>query len=89
MACTFGPLIPWNTPLSVPRIAKWDSAKDVWELYHLENDFSQANDLAETMPEKLEALKKDFLKLAADNQDFPIGAGTRLRKAEQPRLHGY
>ena len=86
MACTFGPLIPWNTPLSVPRISQWDSAKDVWELYHLENDFSQANDLAETMPEKLEALKKDFLKLAADNQDFPIGAGDWLRIHPEDRV---
>ena len=86
MACTFGPLIPWNTPLSVPRIAKWDSAKDVWELYRLEDDFSQANNLAAAMPEKLEALKKDFLELAAKNQDFPIGAGDWLRIHPQDRV---
>lgn len=78
-ASTFGPLIPWNTPASVPRIKDWDSAEDQWELYKLDEDFSQANDLAKVYPEKLAELKKDFLALAEDNKDFPIGAGLWLR----------
>ncbi|MFB9053109.1 arylsulfatase [Formosa undariae] len=79
MASTFGPLIPWNTPASVSRIKNWDMDNDVWELYKLDDDFSQAHDLAKENPEKLEALKKDFLALAEDNKDFPIGAGNWLR----------
>ena len=43
-ACTFGPLVPWFT--ASPGLAAWDSNKDVWELYDLGSDFSQANDLA-------------------------------------------
>ena len=86
MACTFGPFIPWNTPLSVPRIANWDSATDPWELYRLDEDFSQANDLAKQYPEKLEELKNDFLALAEDNNDFPIGAGNWLRLHPQDRI---
>ncbi|MCX7547750.1 arylsulfatase [Xanthomarina sp. F1114] len=79
MASTFGPFIPWNTPASVPRINAWDSDNDQWELYNLNEDFSQANDLAQEYPEKLEQLKKEFLVLAEDNKDFPIGAGLWLR----------
>jgi arylsulfatase A-like enzyme len=79
MACTFGPFIPWNTPASVPRVAKWDSATDEWELYNLAEDFSQSNNLAATMPEKLEQLEQEFMKLAEANEDFPIGAGNWLR----------
>ncbi|MCA9038047.1 MAG: arylsulfatase [Planctomycetaceae bacterium] len=86
MACTFGPFIPWNTPASVPRLAKWDSANDQWELYNLNEDFSQANDLAASMPDKLEELKQEFMKLAEANQDFPIGAGNWLRLHPEDRI---
>ncbi|QDT70284.1 Arylsulfatase [Planctomycetes bacterium MalM25] len=86
MACTFGPFIPWNTPLSVPRIAKWDSATDEWELYNLREDFSQANNLAEQEPERLAQLKAEFLALAEQNLDFPIGAGNWLRLHPADRI---
>ena len=86
MACTFGPFIPWNTPASVPRVAKWDSATDKWELYNLAEDFSQSNNLAASMPEKLEALKLEFMQLAEANKDFPIGAGNWLRLHPEDRI---
>jgi arylsulfatase len=86
MACTFGPFIPWDTPTSVPRVAKWDSATDEWELYNLTEDFSQANNLAATMPEKLDELKQEFMRLAEANQDFPIGAGNWLRLHPEDRI---
>ncbi|MGI9241558.1 MAG: arylsulfatase [Verrucomicrobiales bacterium] len=86
LACTFGPFIPWNTPASVPRVAKWDSATDVWELYKLGDDFSQAKDLAAEMPDRLDAMKADFLELAKDNKDFPIGAGNWLRLHPEDRV---
>ncbi|WP_231756714.1 sulfatase-like hydrolase/transferase [Lignipirellula cremea] len=76
-ACTFGPLIPWVN--AQPGLAEWDSAKDVWELYNLREDFSQANDLATKHPEKLAELKKLFLEQARENKVFPIGAGIWLR----------
>jgi arylsulfatase len=56
-ACTFGPFIPWNTPLSMRRIANWDSATDEWELDNLAEDFSRADNLAVRMPDKLEQQK--------------------------------
>ena len=85
-AGTFGPFVPWDTPSSVARIQNWDSDNDQWELYHLENDFSQANDLAQAEPEKLAELQADFLALAEDNKDFPIGAGNWLRLHPADRI---
>jgi arylsulfatase len=85
-ACAFGPFIPWNTPASLPRIAAWDSATDEWELYHVAEDFSQAHNLATRHPEKLAELKADFLRMAADNKDFPIGAGNWLRIHPEDRV---
>jgi arylsulfatase A-like enzyme len=86
MACAFGPFYPWNTPASLPRLAKWDSATDEWELYNLKEDFSQANDLAASNPKKLAELQKQFLKLAKDNKAFPIGAGNWLRLHPEDRV---
>jgi arylsulfatase len=76
-ACTFGPLIPWLTVS--PGLATWDSSKDVWELYNLQTDFSQADDLAAKDPQRLADMKTLFLKEAKENQVFPIGAGIWLR----------
>ena len=76
-ACTFGPLSPWLN--AQPGLDKWDSAKDVWELYDLTKDFSQAHNLADKHPEKLDEMKKFFLEQAKENKAFPIGAGIWLR----------
>ena len=76
-ACTFGPLYPWVS--AQKGLAQWDSSKDVWQLYDLNNDFSQAHDLAGKNPGKLAEMKKLFLKEAKENKDFPIGAGIWLR----------
>ncbi len=56
----------------------WDISKmgdfedDVWELYHVSEDFSESTDLAEQYPEKLEALKKVFEEEAWANQVYPM-----------------
>ncbi len=85
-AGAFGAFIPWNTPASEPLLRKWDSATDEWELYNLAEDFSQAVDLSKSNPEKLAELKEAFLKLAEENKDFPIGAGTWLRIHPEDRI---
>jgi arylsulfatase len=76
-ACTFGPLYPWIP--AQPGLNKWDSKKDVWELYNIKEDFSQFNDLAAKNPEKLKELQDLFKEQAKDNLDWPIGAGIWLR----------
>ncbi len=83
-ASTFGPLTPWLTVS--PGLATWDSSKDVWELYNLNTDFSQADDLAATEPKRLDELKALFLKEAAANKAFPIGAGIWLRIHPEDRI---
>jgi arylsulfatase A-like enzyme len=86
MASAFGPFLPWDTPASGKRLAKWDSATDEWELYHIDKDFSQADNLATKYPEKLAELKREFLTIAESNNDFPIGAGNWLRLYPQDRI---
>ncbi|MBK6483125.1 MAG: arylsulfatase [Chitinophagaceae bacterium] len=58
--------------------APWEAAprrplaEDVWELYNVTEDFSQANNLAEKNPEKLEELKKKFMEEAVKYNVLPI-----------------
>lgn len=58
--------IPWlmvqNPPLK----------DDVWELYNVDEDFSQANNLAAKNPEKLKELQDLFMKVAEKNNVLPI-----------------
>jgi hypothetical protein len=58
--------IPWlltaNPPLS----------GDVWELYDIDADFSQANDLAAQNPKKLKQLQALFMEEAERNHVLPI-----------------
>lgn len=58
-----------------PGIHDWTPDKDTWELYHLEEDWSQASDLAAEMPEKFAELKELFLIEATKAGAFPIGGG--------------
>ena len=74
MASAFGPRVPWLAGLP-PGIREWTPDKDVWELYHVAEDWSQANDLAAKMPEKLAQLKDLFLIEATKNKALPIGGG--------------
>jgi arylsulfatase A-like enzyme len=70
-ACTFGPRRPWVAGMG--DLANWDPDEDVWELYNLKEDFSQAHDLAEEMPKKLRAMKDLFTMEATKNKVFPVG----------------
>ncbi len=58
--------IPW---LMVPLPPLED---DVWELYHVDQDFSEANDLAAQQPAKLKELQAVFQQEAVRNHVLPI-----------------
>ena len=58
--------IPW---LMVPLPPLKD---DVWELYNVDEDFSEADDLAARNPAKLKELQDLFMKEAARNNVLPI-----------------
>ena len=65
--------LPWRQDAAP---GNWEN--DKWELYNLDEDFSEAKDLAAKHPEKLAALKKIFDKEAKKNNVYPFddrGAG--------------
>jgi len=59
---------------------------DVWELYDLSTDWTQANDLAARYPAKLRKLQDLFLVEAAKHQVFPLD--DRVTERENPTLAG-
>ena len=71
-AGTFGPKSPWS--VDVTRLINWEPENDTWELYNLDEDFSQSNDLAKKNPKKLAELKMIFDKEATANLVYPVGA---------------
>lgn len=49
-----------------------DYAKDEWELYHVEVDYSEKYNVADQYPEKLQELKEDFMHEAGKYGVFPM-----------------
>jgi len=64
-SCRHGRL-PWETSGS----STWDD--DVWELYNIEDDYSQSVDLAKKHPEKLRELQDLFMADAARYNVLPL-----------------
>jgi arylsulfatase len=60
------PRLPWQGTINA------DFEKDPWELYNIEEDFSEANNLASENPEKLEKLQKLFLSEARKHKVLPL-----------------
>ncbi len=75
--------LPWRQDLAP---GNWD--KDKWELYNLDKDFSEANDLAATMPDKLEVMKAKFDEAAEEYNVYPFddrgSARLAIRKPPVP-----
>jgi arylsulfatase len=67
--------VPWN-----PNREEWDPDKAPWELYKIDEDFSQANDLAAKYPQKLRQLQDLWWVEAAKYSVLPLDwrAGIRL-----------
>jgi len=78
-ACTTPPVPPWmlNAKMPAPNDYKW-------ELYNISEDYSQANDLAAKMPEKLKELQALFLQEAAKYQVLPLD-NSSFARAVAPR----
>ncbi|XZG71414.1 arylsulfatase [Chitinibacteraceae bacterium HSL-7] len=65
--------LPWRQDLAP---GNWDN--DKWELYNLDEDFSQSVNLADKYPQKLRAMKAKFDKEAGKYHVYPLddrGAG--------------
>jgi arylsulfatase len=61
------PVVPWN-----PNRPALDIDKLKWELYHIDQDFAQANDLASTKPEKLRQMQDLWWVEAAKYNVLPL-----------------
>ena len=67
-ACTTPPVAPWVLNAPMPDVNAYK-----WELYNLDKDYSQANDLAAQMPDKLKEMQALF---AAGGKEPPgVSAG--------------
>jgi len=75
--------MPWDVNVVKP----FDN--DVWELYNVEEDFSESNDLAKKHPEKLQELVKIFDEEAWKYNVYPLYDDMLKRLgAQQDRLFG-
>ena len=72
--------MPWN----LNRVAPFED--DVWELYNLNEDFSEAVNLAAENPEKLAELQARWEELAWENNVFPLYDDMIQRIAKQQGL---
>ena len=68
-ANTIPPIAPWSPVL---KIKLPDPLAYKWELYNLNEDYSQANDLAAKYPDKLKEMQKVFTKEAWKYNVFPL-----------------
>jgi arylsulfatase len=78
-ANTTPPHGPWILNAPLPPIADYK-----WELYNLNEDFTQSNDLAAKMPGKLKEMQALFVSEAAKYQVLPLD-NRSFARAIQPR----
>ena len=80
-ACTRLDKAPWDfSPETISRFAPgvYDPEQDVWELYYLPDDFSQAHDLAAQHPDKLKELQELWWAEAEPNRALPLLGGMAI-----------
>jgi arylsulfatase A-like enzyme len=78
-ANTHPPVPPWVLDAPMPAINDYK-----WELYNLTQDYSQNNDLAAQMPDKLKEMQALFAQEAAKYQVFPLN-NQQFQRAIAPR----
>jgi arylsulfatase A-like enzyme len=78
-ACTTPPVSPWMLNAPMPAVGDYK-----WELYNLAEDFSQNNDLAAKIPQKLQELQQVFVAEAKKYNVFPLD-NSSFARAITPR----
>jgi arylsulfatase len=66
--------------LHAPFIGRGHFDKDAWELYHVDEDRAEVNNLAKEYPEKLEALVKAWFEEAEKNNVLPLDDRTAMEQ---------
>ena len=82
VAAAFHGRVPWQTALLGSRV---DVDDEPWELYNIDEDFSEATDLATAHPDKLRALQAMFWIEAAKYQVLPLDDRTAARMLNNPQ----
>jgi arylsulfatase len=81
IACTTPPAPPWLMGTEkMPEVVNGYN----WELYNIAEDYSEANDLAAKMPDKLKAMQELFFTEASKYNVFPLD-NSILERALAPR----
>ena len=76
----------WLATAMHPPISGWGNFhKDVWELYHLDNDRTQMNNLADQHPDKLQELKDLWFYNAGVYKGLPLDDRTPVEILNSPR----
>jgi hypothetical protein len=84
IAATTPPAPPWSMGLEkMPDVVNGYK----WELYNIADDYSESNDLAAKMPDKLRDMQQLFLVEAAKYNVFPLD-NTVIQRAIAPRPSG-
>jgi arylsulfatase len=78
-ANTTPPVAPWVLNAPMPDVNNYK-----WELYNVNEDYSQANDLAAKMPAKLKEMQALFVKEAAKYNVLPLD-NSQFARAIAPR----
>jgi arylsulfatase len=71
--------LPWGVPGETASVPPEQRS---WELYNLDQDYSQAHNLARQNPQKLEELKKLFDAEARRNNVYPLEPGRNPRNPQ-------
>src|SRR5262249_26035454 len=82
LAAAFHGRIPW-APFALSGTIDVDD--EPWELYHVDDDFSEGKDLAKINPKKLRELQSMFWVEAARYQVLPIDDRTAARLLANPQ----
>jgi arylsulfatase len=78
-ANTAPPVSPWVLNAPMPDVNDYK-----WELYNLDEDYSQANDLAAKMPDKLKEMQTLFVQQAKLYDVYPLD-NSQFQRAIAPR----
>jgi arylsulfatase len=82
MASARSGMLPW-----LYSAAPESMMQQPWELYHLSEDYSEANDLAKKYPDKLKQLQALFDTEAKKNQVYPLDPRTGGRQPRPTSSH--
>jgi arylsulfatase A-like enzyme/uncharacterized membrane protein len=88
-ACARLDKAPWDlSPQTMQRFApgNYDPDQDIWELYYLPDDFSQAKNLAAEHPDKVTELTELWWQEAERNRVLPLLGGLAVMFGDLPPL---